>query len=449
MRKSFKVAPGVRVTASRRGLSSSFGPRAARVHVNSRGVGVSSGVGPVSTYTRLGNKPRKSSRGGGSGASAAPSKASIAAHERQLKAAQREADIDKVAALEKALVSVHQESFPKAERALAPPPEPVDPNPIQADLEAELGIPELIEQLGSSDSRPLAPEPAPVDRYRLMREFRKRHRQGIAFWRLREQIDAAREADREAEEAAEAEARKREAGQADAQAKLDELWGELERKRAIVAEQLPKRVELERQQREVAAAEEQEILDAAWAQLEANDPDVTLPALEEAFADNEAPAAAINCEEDRTTVVMQFSPPEALVPERQPARTPTGKRTLKKRTKTEINTLYAQALGSNVLATVKETFAVAPGTQMIQLLVVRRETDKKLAGHLAAIYLGEFERSSYEEASGSRDPVRSLTLASEAQLNLKGKTLQVAPLDLKEQPDIQRLLEELEVSLSA
>lgn len=91
-----------------------------------------------------------------------------------------------------------------------------------------------------------------------------------------------------------------------------------------------------------------------------NEPDVAIAALERAFADNEAPAAPIDCEGDRTTVVMEFQPREAIVPERKPARTPTGKPTLKKRTKTEINRLYLEALGSNVLATVKETFAVAP-----------------------------------------------------------------------------------------
>ena len=98
-------------------------------------------------------------------------------------------------------------------------------------------------------------------------------------------------------------------------------------------------------------------LDEEWERYE---PDVAIAALERAFADNEAPAAPIDCEGDRTTVVMEFQSREAIVPERKPARTPTGKPTLKKRTKTEINRLYLEALGSNVLATVKETFAVAP-----------------------------------------------------------------------------------------
>jgi hypothetical protein len=203
----------------------------------------------------------------------------------------------------------------------------------------------------------------------------------------------------------------------------------------------------EKERRDAARAAEQKELDEAWTRLQANDPEVTLPALESAFADNEAPAAAINCEGGRTTVVMQFSAPEAIVPERKPARTPTGKRTLKKRTKTEINALYLEALGSNILATVKEAFAVAPGTEIVQLLVIRRETDKKNAGELAAIYLAEFNRGGYEGASGSRDPAKALTLAPESMLNLKGKTAQVAPLDLSDRQDLTALLAELDNGL--
>jgi len=449
MRKSFKVAPGVRVTASKRGLSSSFGPRAARVHVSNRGVGVSSGVGPVSTYTRFGTAQRRSPRSGGSRASSGPTKVSIAAHERELKAAQREADIDKVATLEKSLVGVHRESFPKAERAVLPQPDPVDPAPVQDALEKEAGIPALVSGLGGGDAPPVAPDPEPVDRYRLMREFRKRRREGIPFWQLRAQIEAAREADREAEEASEKEAEERRTAQAVAQVELDRRWDELQRARATVAERLPLEIAAEKGRRDAARAEEQQVLDAAWAKLQANDPEVTLPALEEAFADNEAPAAAIDCEGDQTTVVMQFSGPEAIVPERKPARTPTGKRTLKKRTKTEINALYLEALGSNVLATVKEAFAVAPGTEVVQILAIRRETDGKRSGELTAIYVGEFDRAGYEGASGSREPARALVDATESQLSLKGKTAQVAPLDLKESPDLQALLGELDASLAS
>jgi hypothetical protein len=63
MRKSFKVAPGVRIRASSRGISAGVGPRAARVHVGTRGVGVSSGVGPLSANSRFGGGGRRTSGG--------------------------------------------------------------------------------------------------------------------------------------------------------------------------------------------------------------------------------------------------------------------------------------------------------------------------------------------------------------------------------------------------
>lgn len=203
----------------------------------------------------------------------------------------------------------------------------------------------------------------------------------------------------------------------------------------------------EEDRRVAERASGQAALDEEWRQLNANDPTIMLSILEQAFADNEAPAAAIDCDRDRTTVVMQFVQPEAIVPERKPAHTPTGKRTLKKRTKTEVNALYLQALGSNVLATVKEAFAVAPGTNVVQMLVVRREIDKRHAGKLAAIYVGEFDRSGYAGASGSRDPGRALDLATESALNLKGKTEAVSPIDLAGREDLSSVLSQVETGL--
>jgi hypothetical protein len=446
---SFKVAPGVRVRASSRGISAGVGPRAARVHVGSRGVGVSSGIGPVSTYSHLGGGGRKSSGGTASRSTyRGPTKASIAAYQRELRAAEREADIEKVAAMEKALISVHAQSFPRSARIELPAVEEVDPEPIRTVLEEAAGIPELIASTGGGEEPPVAVPPAPVDRYGLMREHRKRRRDGIPVWRVRERIEVARAADKEAEEAAVLEAERRAGAQRAEQARLDELWARLGQARARVGDELVLDVAAEKERREVERYAEQARQDESWERLQRNDPDVTIAALEQAFADNEDPAAPIDCEGNRTTVVMQFLSPEAIVPERKAARTPTGKPTLKKRTKTEINALYAAALGSNVLATVKETFAVAPGTQIVQMLVIRHETDKH-AGVLAAIYVGEFERGQFEAASEGRDPARALSLADEAILNLKGRTEAIAPIDLSGMADLQAVLEQVSSGLES
>jgi hypothetical protein len=446
MGMSFKVAPGLRIRASSRGISAGVGPRAARVHVGTRVVGVSSGVGPVSAYTHLGGGTRRS-QGARRTSYGGPTKASIAAREREAKEAAKDADIERVAALERALVSVHKEAFPPAARVVLPPPEEVDPTPIRADLEEAARIPELISETGGGEVAPVAPPPEPVDRYELMREHRKRARAGIPIWSIRERIEAARRADGEAEEVAVEETERRAEAERLEQQRLDRLWADLGKARSLVAEQTEVNVVAERSRRAAARAAEQTEVDADWEKLQANDPDVTLAALEQAFADNEAPAAAIDCDGDHITVVMQFVAPEAIVPERKPGRTPTGKRTLKKRTKTEINALYLQALGSNVLATVKEAFAVAPGTDVVQVMVVRREIDKHHAGHLAAIYLGEFDRASFAGASGARDPGRVLGLAAGATLNLKGQAAAMSPIDLSDREDLRQVLREVDDGL--
>lgn len=443
---SFKVAPGVRIRASSRGLSAGVGPRVARVHAGTRGVGVSSGIGPVSGYTHLGGGARRTSSEGGRRPSYGPTKASVAAYKRELRAAQREADIEKVAALEASLVNVHQQAFPRAQRIELSPTEEVDPEPIMSRLEKEAGIPELIAELGGGEQAPVAAEPAPVDRYELMRKHRKQARQGISIFKMHDRIGAARKADQTAEAAAEVEVERRQQARQAEQVRLDGLWAKLEQARGSVAKQAPVEVETEKQRCETKRDEEQADLDAEWAKLTANDPMTTIAVLEQAFADNESPAAPIDCDGERTTVVMRFSSPEAIVPERKPAQTPGGKRTLKKRSKTETNALYLEALGSNVLATVKEAFAVAPGTKVVQMLVIRREADKKHAGELVAIYIGEFDRHRY--ASGNfGTPGAALVSAPEAVLNLKGKTEQVAPIDLSERPDLQQVLAQVRSGL--
>lgn len=202
MGMSFKVAPGVRIRASSRGISAGVGPRAARVHVGTRGVGVSSGVGPFSTYSHLGGGGRQSSGGAASRPTyRGPTKASAAAYERELRAAEREADIEKVAAMEKALVTVHAQSLPRAARIELTAPEAVDPGPIKVELEKAAGIPELVASTGGGEVAPIAAPPEPVDRYELMRDHRKRRRAGVPIWRMLERMEAARSADEEAEEA--------------------------------------------------------------------------------------------------------------------------------------------------------------------------------------------------------------------------------------------------------
>lgn len=127
---SVKLAPGVRVRMSSRGVRTSIGPRIARVHVGSGRSGISTGVGPFGYYTSLGGRrSRPTAR-----TSSSSSRTGTAAAQRQLAAAERAADKQGQAnALEdaiNALMTIHQHEFPLAVRPIAPPAPPIDPTPF-------------------------------------------------------------------------------------------------------------------------------------------------------------------------------------------------------------------------------------------------------------------------------------------------------------------------------
>lgn len=113
---SVRVAPGVRVRATSRGLRTSIGPRAARIHVGAGGSGFSTRAGPFSYYTGA-SSSRRSTSGGTS---------------RALAMAQKAEEGQGLAAAIESLLNLHREAFPLAQRPVAPPPTPVDVDAVMA-----------------------------------------------------------------------------------------------------------------------------------------------------------------------------------------------------------------------------------------------------------------------------------------------------------------------------
>lgn len=58
-----RIAPGVKVRLTRRGVRWGLGPRMARLHVGAGGAGVSTGAGPFSYYKPVGRKHKRRTRG--------------------------------------------------------------------------------------------------------------------------------------------------------------------------------------------------------------------------------------------------------------------------------------------------------------------------------------------------------------------------------------------------
>lgn len=115
---SVRIAPGVRVRASSRGVRTSLGPRASRVHVSSGRPGVSTGVGPVGYYTSVGRAQRRTSSTGSVNRQ-------MAAVARQQALADKAAEAERLRQAFDAILALHREEFPDARKPEAPqPPEP-------------------------------------------------------------------------------------------------------------------------------------------------------------------------------------------------------------------------------------------------------------------------------------------------------------------------------------
>jgi hypothetical protein len=192
----------------------------------------------------------------------------------------------------------------------------------------------------------------------------------------------------------------------------------------------------------------QAALDEAWQALMSNEPEVVLQAIEAAFADNEAPGAAVDVQGDRVTLLM-MAPDPTLVPDRKPALTPTGNPTLKKRTKAEFNDLYISALASYVLATIKEALTVAPALQEANIIVLRREQSAGLGDDkLVALFAGRFPRTLLEGARWEAiDLARVLDEVPNALLNRRGRTGELTPLALEKEPQLAAVVSHVQEAL--
>lgn len=127
------------------------------------------------------------------------------------------------------------------------------------------------------------------------------------------------------------------------------------------------------------------------------------------------------------TIIGTFGSPD-IVPERVKSTTPSGKTTTKKRTKTERNAVYVEALGSVVLAAVKITFAAVPAVDRVRVAVV---SDNSLPD---ALFTGTFPRSFLTDIDwASIEPGEEILFADNAQLQRKGVAQEVVPVPIKDE----------------
>lgn len=110
--------------------------------------------------------------------------------------------------------------------------------------------------------------------------------------------------------------------------------------------------------------------DTWWHSLLNGQPAVLRAALEAAFADNPA-AVTVTWADGQEATFTLFLPGLDVLPEKKAHVTPTGRLSAKAWTKTELNDVYAELLGAHLLATIRETWAVAPSLRRVRITGVR------------------------------------------------------------------------------
>ena len=111
--------------------------------------------------------------------------------------------------------------------------------------------------------------------------------------------------------------------------------------------------------------------DRWWTALNRGDKDVVTAALTAAFADNPAPVVGFDVDGDEAGLIVLL-PGIDVLPDRQAHVTPTGRLSSKAWTKTDLQETYAGLLGAHLLATIRETWAVAPSLTKLRVIGMRR-----------------------------------------------------------------------------
>jgi hypothetical protein len=144
-----------------------------------------------------------------------------------------------------------------------------------------------------------------------------------------------------------------------------------------------------------------------WPGLLANEPQAVIETLEEAFADNPAPALPVDCEGSRASIVVVFGGPDD-VPAETCKRDDHGEPKLARRENSDRTRLFVDSAASNILATLSEAFAVTVGIHEIDCMAVIRKDRWIRRARVTPFFLASVSRSQLAGADMTEDPLRTL-----------------------------------------
>ncbi len=181
-----------------------------------------------------------------------------------------------------------------------------------------------------------------------------------------------------------------------------------------------------------------------WQALNANDEETVCEAVNYAFSDNAAAGCAVGVDGAVLSVVMRQQDIDSL-PDQTPGVTPSGRPTLKSLSKRDRTLWWLTSMGSNIVATLKEAFAVAPGVTAIDLAVLTRLPDSQRLGFVAH---GRWTRQAIEAGPWreTTDALRFLDIGQDVACSVTttasgNLSSAVKPLDTSRLPGLQSLLD--------
>ncbi|MGQ4429454.1 MULTISPECIES: TerD family protein [unclassified Streptomyces] len=184
-----------------------------------------------------------------------------------------------------------------------------------------------------------------------------------------------------------------------------------------------------------------------WQALVANDEGTVCEAVNTAFSDNPAAGCAVGVDGSVLSVVMRQQDLDSL-PTQTAGLTPGGRPTLKNLTKRDRLLWWLTAMGSNVVATLKEGFATAPGITAIDLAVLTRLPDTQRLGFVA---YGRWTRQSIESTPwrNTEDALRFLDIGQDVACSVTttasgNLSSAIKPLDTTRVTGLQQLLDHAE-----
>ncbi|MEV6793201.1 TerD family protein [Streptomyces sp. NPDC051320] len=181
-----------------------------------------------------------------------------------------------------------------------------------------------------------------------------------------------------------------------------------------------------------------------WDALLSNDEATVCEAVNTAFSDNPAAGCAVGVDGTVLSVVMRQQDLDTM-PTQTAGLTPSGRPSLKSLTKRDRLLWWLTAMGSNIVATLKEGFATAPGIEAIDLAVMTRLPDPQRLGFVA---YGRWTRRAIESAPwrAPEDALRFLDIGQDVACSVTttaagnlSSTLKA--LDATRVPGLQALLD--------